>query len=322
MSEMTLKVLLFFGISSFMGWILLFVGMGARRDRRRREETERASATGVIVDIVRREYPSGRSGTTVYWKPVVEFTAEGGPVRKEYDMRIDPEAHAVGETVELLYDVSNPEHFHLEMDEAYHNGGATAMRVAIIWILLSIALTLALAVFVGGADIGEFSIIGRGLRGTPFFRGNAPKVEEKRADAFQYRLTDAGAEITSYTGNAAELTLPVLLDGNLVTGIANAAFNGNWSVVSLTVPGTYMRIPMAGFAGLIALEELTLRDGVTSIGKYAFNTCKSLREVHLPASLSRIADDAFPQDCRATFHVVEGSYAEAWCKEKGFRTER
>lgn len=321
MSETILKALLFFIMASFVGWILLFVGMGVRRDKRRREETERAQATGVIVDMVRRTHPSGRSGTAVYWRPVVEFTAEGVPVRREYDMNIDPEKHAVGEEVQLFYDISSPDRFHLEIDDAYHNGGATAMRVATIWILASAFLTILLAVLVGGADLREFSIfrqMQRRARATP------EPVEARVSDAtggFKYQITDAGAVITSYDGDAVELTLPVLLDGNLVTGIANAAFNGSWSVASLTVPGSYVRIPMASFAGLIFLKELTLREGVSSIDRYAFNGCKSLREVYLPKSLRRIADDAFPEDCAATFHVAEGSYAEEWCVEKGYRVE-
>ena len=44
----------------------------------------------------------------------------------------------------------DPSHFHVEADPVYTNNGATAIRVAVIWILASAALTLILAVFVGG----------------------------------------------------------------------------------------------------------------------------------------------------------------------------
>ena len=57
----------------------------------------------------------------------------------------------VGATVDILYDVSDPTRFHLESDPVFTDPGGGAIRIALIWILLSAALTVFLAVFVGGA---------------------------------------------------------------------------------------------------------------------------------------------------------------------------
>lgn len=318
MSKAAQKALVFFAVCSLVGWILLFTGLGVRRDRRRREERERTRATGMIVDYERTRHV--RRGVHSYWKPVVEFMADGETIRRAYAMFGDPEKHPVGEAVEVLYDANDPERFHLEMDTTYADGGATATRAAIVWILLSALLAIALAVLVGGADLSEFSLFGRGL-----FR-RAPRASRKiesvtlvsSSDVFQYEVQpDGTAILKGFNGHAQEVTLPLVLDGHMVSGISNSAFLNARSIVELTVPGTYTHIPVGTFATCVALEKLTLQEGVSSVGSHAFGFCVALQEVHLPASLTRIADDAFPENCRAAFHAPEGSYARAYCEKQG-----
>ena len=82
--DIELKMLFFFAVTSFIGWIMLFTGIGTRRDVQRRNDRERARTTGTIVDYVRKVRPMGRS-TRVSWHPVVEFTADGERCRLEYD---------------------------------------------------------------------------------------------------------------------------------------------------------------------------------------------------------------------------------------------
>ena len=63
-------------------------------------------------------------------------------------------------------------------------------------------------------------------------------------------LPDGTAEITRYTGNAAELSMPDTLDGHSVTSIGEYAFSGCATLTSITLP-----------------------EGLTSIGKGAFSLC-------------------------------------------------
>ena len=151
---MAVKILFFFAVCSFAAWPLLFAGIGTRRDTRRREERENTRTTGVIVAYVRRETGIGRRGTMVSWRPVVEYTAEGQSYREEYDNQMNRAQFPEGLNVEVLYDVSAPDHFHLEADPVFIYKGTGAIRVALIWILASAALTIFLAVFVGGARFG------------------------------------------------------------------------------------------------------------------------------------------------------------------------
>ena len=152
MDEMTMKMLMFFGYTSLFGWIFLFVGIGAMREKRRREAREYTRTTGVIVDYVARKLSNRHTRGSIWWMPVVSFTADGQEYRLENSNHMDRETCPVGQTVDVIYDVSDPTHFHLASDSAYENGGRTAMKVAVIWILASAAVTVALAVFVGGAS--------------------------------------------------------------------------------------------------------------------------------------------------------------------------
>ena len=99
----------------------------------------------------------------------------------------------------------------------------------------------------------------------------ADKPTEYTCGDFEYILLEDGtAEITGYTGGAAELVVPDALDGYRVTGIGDYAFSSCRSLTSITLP-----------------------EGVTSIGKWAFQLCGSLTSITLPDSLARIGDYAF-----------------------------
>jgi|GEM_PF-1304426 len=319
MDEMTVRTLACFAGFSLTGWILLFVGLGALREQHGREEREYTRTTGRVVDYVRREMRAGRRGVSAFWRPVVEFTAEGQRYCLEYENRMDQEQYPVGESIEVLYDVSDPAHFHLEEDLAFSRGGANMVRWGLAWIAASIALAIALAALVGGATF-DFRHLRRSI-GRLASRGAG--VEEmqivSQAEGFQYEVqADSTAVIVGYEGNAASLTLPLLLDGHLVTGISPSAFSRAFHLTELTVPGSMAAIPMAAFVGCLSLSEVTIEEGVRSVDRQAFGFCPSLKSVTLPASLASISDDAFPQDCAALFHVGAGTVAEQYCQERNY----
>ena len=129
--------LLSFALLSIVGWILLIMGIRSRREARLREDTEHTRTTGVIVDHVLKVLRRGRNGgSSIYYKPVIEFTAEGQGYCLEYGNYMDHEKYPVGKTVDILYDVSDPTHFHLEEDPMFLRHGG-AVRIGIIWIIAS-----------------------------------------------------------------------------------------------------------------------------------------------------------------------------------------
>ena len=81
------------------------------------------------------------------------FNADGQEYRAEYPNRMDRERFPIGAQVEILYDVSDPSRFHLEADPVFADPGGGAIRIGLISILACAALTLLLAVFVGGLRI-------------------------------------------------------------------------------------------------------------------------------------------------------------------------
>ena len=155
---MFLKMLAFFAATSWFAWMLMFMGFQTKQESRQRSETEHTRTTGTIIDYARGEHRSGRRGVHVYWKPVVEFLAEGQKYRAEYPNRMDRDQFPIGTEVEILYDVSDPLHFHLEADPVFTDPGGGAIRLSIIWIAACAVLTLLLAVFVGGLQIDVRSL--------------------------------------------------------------------------------------------------------------------------------------------------------------------
>ncbi len=135
MKDWGFAFLLSFALLSIVGWILLFMGIRSRREARLREDTEHTRTTGVIVDHVRKTIRTGRNGgSRVFWKPVIEFSAEGQDYHLEYGNFMDREKYPVGKTIDILYDVSDPSRFHLEEDPMFLRHGG-AVPLGIIWII-------------------------------------------------------------------------------------------------------------------------------------------------------------------------------------------
>ena len=64
--------------------------------------------------------------------------------------------------------------------------------------------------------------------------------------------------------------------------------------------------------------------GVNKIGSYAFAECENIEKAVIPETVVDIGEHAFPENVseQMVFYVAEGSYAETWAVEKGFKTER
>ena len=115
------------------------------------------------------------------------------------------------------------------------------------------------------------------------------------------------------------LELPRLLGGCFVRYIRPAAFSAMRSVETARIHGGIESVPAGAFSGCLSLRELTVEEGVRSLGVMAFSFCMALQDVTLPASLTYIPDNAFPEGCSAVFRVPKESEAERYCLEKGFK---
>jgi uncharacterized repeat protein (TIGR02543 family) len=63
------------------------------------------------------------------------------------------------------------------------------------------------------------------------------------------------------------------------------------SLKTVTITGGY--IPYGAFSGCSMLEMVTLTDGVTGLGDYAFYNCTNLQDVSIPDSVTRFGNSAF-----------------------------
>lgn len=104
---------------------------------------------------------------------------------------------------------------------------------------------------------------------------------------------------------ASLIVLPALADGDVH--------------FDFTLPAALKTIGEEAFYG-IAAEAVMIPEGVEAIEARAF-AASAVRWISLPASLTRIADDAFPAPDGSLFLAAdEGTYACDWAGQHGYRT--
>lgn len=84
---------------------------------------------------------------------------------------------------------------------------------------------------------------------------------------------------------------------------------------NVTVPSGVTALSNAFYYNAV-VTSVTLPDTVTSIGQFAFTSCRKLTTITIPASVTSIDPQAI-YDCTGlkTIVVKEGSYADTWCKQ-------
>ena len=128
---------------------------------------------------------------------------------------------------------------------------------------------------------------------------------------FEYELLDDGtAEITGYTGSAAEVTIPSELDGKKVTSIGYVAFENCTSLTSITIPNSVTSIGELAFYDCTSLTSITIPNSVTSIGYFAFCDCTSLASITIPNSVTSIGEYAFSGCTSLTSITIPDSVTE------------
>ena len=222
---------LFIAISA-AGWILLIVGLLFQRRWLRKQEQERTRATGVVVDYA----------NSPHCTPVVEFTAEGQTLRLPCKGVFEREKYPIGQTLDILYNADDPTSFHPDNAEEPAVGRGL-MRFGLVWIVIAVLLTAALIGPIKGS-------VKRPEPKRPSMLTPAPTLGRSpwgSAEGFGYALDENGfATLTGYTGSDSDVTLPILIDGHIVSGISQSAFTGNRRLARVTVPGSMRAVPSGG----------------------------------------------------------------------------
>ena len=115
---------------------------------------------------------------------------------------------------------------------------------------------------------------------------------------FTYQIENGTVRLLSYTGAAKRVEIPATVENLPVTALGDRLFQNCTSI-----------------------EEVTVPNGVKSIGWFVFSGCVSLKTVEIPASVTVIYYGVF-ENCPATLTVkcAKDSYSEAYAKSYGIRT--
>ncbi len=97
------------------------------------------------------------------------------------------------------------------------------------------------------------------------------------------------------------LVIPSEIDGVQVKRIGEKVFEDS-KLESITMPNGVTSIGDFAFAGCVNLTSIIIPNGVTSIGVCAFESCNSATDITIPSSVTSIGSLAFHL-CESTFHV-------------------
>jgi len=125
--------------------------------------------------------------------------------------------------------------------------------------------------------------------------------EEGSDFPFTYTVLDDGTiEITGYTGNRRQITLPTLIDERVVASLGESAFANQTQLRDVILPQGLKHIGKNAFAGCAHLTTIAIPDSVTVIESGAFSGCIRMGEVSMSpeSNLTKIGDFAFEHCAR------------------------
>ena len=102
--------------------------------------------------------------------------------------------------------------------------------------------------------------------------------------------------VKRYQGDEHEIVFPEEINGQKITGIADATAklpDNYLAITSVVIPEGYTVIGKNAFNGCTALQNIKLPSTLTRIEKNAFLGCKELKSIQMPESLKYIGDYAF-----------------------------
>ena len=123
-------------------------------------------------------------------------------------------------------------------------------------------------------------------------------------DNMTYRLTDEGAVLTRFTGGAQQVTVPDEVEGHPVVALGEGAFASAKALLWVSLPEGLTEIGSFAFAKCTGLNGVTFRgEALKSIGGNAFAACHALESISLPTGVETIGKSAF-SDCRALRRIL------------------
>lgn len=142
MSAAVSSLILFLGCS-LTGWIFVWVALYTKRYQEKKEQNERALASGQIVDLAEKVNTAGRGRPVRYYVPVVAFEANHQTYRLENENGYrDKDKIILEKPVDVMYDPGDPTHFHLTEDDANETSSHSLLRLGLVIIGGAAVLTV------------------------------------------------------------------------------------------------------------------------------------------------------------------------------------
>lgn len=132
---------------------------------------------------------------------------------------------------------------------------------------------------------------------------------------YKYIIEDGSINLLKYTGTAANVVIPDIIDGFPVKEIGENAFRNNSTIKSVVISDSVISIGASAFESCNALktvaigkgveiindfsfsnsaiEEIKIESNLKEIGRWAFDDCKNLKLITLPESVVAIGKGAF-----------------------------
>ena len=129
-------------------------------------------------------------------------------------------------------------------------------------------------------------------------------------DEFNYTLSGDEATIVAYTGDDTEITVPATIDGYTVVAIEGTKNTSNSAVTSVTISEGITTVGDYAFRNYKKLQTISIASTVTTIGSYAFYGCAKLESIDIPTGVTSIGSYAFYQCTTLTEVVIPSGITE------------
>jgi hypothetical protein len=161
---------------------------------------------------------------------------------------------------------------------------------------------------VQGADSGSYTVTVSNEYTNVSKEATLDVITKRTGDPdsdFKYTLSGGVATITGYLGTNANVAIPNIIEGCLVSSIGANAFYGIDNLESITIPDTLTHIGGRAFQ-MCGLRTVVIGNGVTSIEMYAFSNCSSLTSIIIPKNVNNIGLRAFVNCWSLELVIFEG----------------
>ncbi len=139
-----------------------------------------------------------------------------------------------------------------------------------------------------------------------------PEYVEAEDNNYKYHEYADHVIITEYKSRSATVWLPRSYNGKPITSFGQI-FRASLFITSVNIPASYTVIEREAFAECYKLQSVTIADGCKAeISSGAFYGCQMLKYASIPASVTKIADDAFKYCTDLFIYGESGSAIETF----------